>query len=662
MHLPRQRIWGWKLGMAMCLLCESAALHGQSDSEAGSRWLTLQQWSAFTEMDVEAERDSQTIGNSRFTSEQLYLAPTLGLKVDGSIYHPNLFQFDLSGQGGYIQQTLTTSQSGQTSSTTDTSYLQNYAVSATFLRNQPYAATFTATKIHSFEELDIFNQLVVDTQTYGGRVGYSEGPVPFSLSLQHTDENESGLLYNNVFTQDNLAFQASNDRKDAGSTQFSYNAGQYTEQASSYSEQETYQYGTLTDLEKWGADDRFKLSSLAFYDQEINTNNPSQNVVVQENLTAQHTPDLKSFYNYNFNDDSQGTSEAMTQFLEAGLQHQLYQSLSSEVDLQGTLEDATAPGSTSTDTIYGIHNSETYIKRLGDWGRLTLGSSVLYDLEEENNSGGVTPVTGEHVTVNDSTYAYLSQPLVISIQQVTDTTGSHVYIEGIDYTTITSGFLTGIRRVISSPNLTNSAVVLVNYTVESQPSGSINTLNDQFQVRLDLFNGLLGLYSGLNSIKNYTKQDFVLDNEVDMLSGVDASWHWLKAGGSYETRDSNLITYNTLSLYQTATFQPAERSTISINGTEQWSTYPVEHLQSTDYVATTKASQELTRDLNVSAELGIRNDEGGFLNQTLFAARADIHYKIGKIFLSLDYQFNEQSSPGQVLERNFFSFKLKRDF
>jgi hypothetical protein len=663
MHPPLHRIPGWKLATVLCLLCRATALHGQSDSGEGTRWLTLKNWSAFTEMDVEAETDSETTGNSRFTSDRLYLAPTLGLKVDGSIYHPNLLQFDLSGQGGYLTQTLNTRTStGQTSSTTDTSYLQNYAFNAVFLRNQPYVATFTATKTHTLEELDIFNQLIVDAQTYGGRVGYSAGPVPVSLSLQHTDENQSGLFYNNAFTQDNLEFKASNERDGAGSTFFTYNAGQYDQQASSYSEQETYQYGTLTDLEKWGRDNRFTLNSSVFFDQENNTNSPSQNVIVQENLTVKHTPALDSFYTYNFNDDSQGPAVAMTHFMEAGARYQLYESLSSEVDLHGTLADDTAPGSSSTDTIYGIHNSENYTKHLGDWGRLTLGNSAEYDLEDENNSGGVTPVLGEHVTVNDSTYAYLSQPLVISIQQVTDTTGSHIYIEGLDYTTINSGFLTGIRRVLSSPNLTNGAVVLVDYTVQSQPSGSIRTLNDQFQVRLDLFNGLLGIYSGLGWIKNYSSQDFVLDNEFDTLSGVDVTWYWLRTGGSYETHDSNLIEYNTLSLYQTALFRPAENSTISLDTREQWSTYPVEHLQSTDYIATTRFSQRLTPDLSFSAEAGIRNDQGGFLNQTLFAARTDIHYKIGKIYLSLDYQFNDQASPGQALVRNFVSFRLKRSF
>jgi hypothetical protein len=117
-----------------------------------------------------------------------------------------------------------------------------------------------------------------------------------------------------------------------------------------------------------------------------------------------------------------------------------------------------------------------------------------------------------------------------------------------------------------------------------------------------------------------------------------------------------------MSLYQTATFQLAEHSTFSINGNEQWSTYPAENLRSTDYVGTTRFSQQLTRDLNFTAELGIRNDQGGFLNQTLLAARADIHYKIGKLFLSLDYQFNDQSATGETLVRNFVSFKAKRTF
>ncbi len=663
-------IYRWALGKwltALCLLALAQAARGQSGlfqpgGPSTPQWLSFQRWSAYAEIDVESEHESETAApNSHFTSDRLYLAPTLGLDLNGSIYHPNFLDFTISGQGGYVQETLSATTSGAKLAATDTSFLQDYSVELTFLRNQPYTATFTTTKAHTLEELDIFNQLVVDTQTYGGHMGYAEGPIPFSVSVQHTDETESGLLFNNSFIQDYIQLKASSERG-SGSTYFSYNIGQYDQMVSTYSEKELFQYGSLNDLEKWGPDNRFTLTSSLFFDQEDDTNNPSQNLILQETLKIHLTPHLDNFYTYNFNDDTEGPADTTVHFLDAGLSDKLFESLQSEIDLHGALDNGSSPGSSSSETVYGIGNGESYVKRLGGWGRLTLGNTSRYDIQNEVNSGGITPVLGEHLTISDSKFAYLSQPLVISIQQVSDTTGSKIYIEGIDYTTVTSGYLTGIRRLISSPSLTNGTTVVVNYTVQSQPSGSFDTFSDQFQFRLDLFNGLVGVYSGVGWIENYTRQDFLLDNEFTTLSGVDVTWNWLRAGGSYETRASTLIDYNTTSFYQTATFVVGHESTLTINGSEQWSTYPSQNLRSADYVGNIRLSQQLSRNLAATAEIGVRNDQGGFLNQTLFAARADIHYNFGKLLLSLDYEFNQDESPGELLLRNFVAFKAKRIF
>lgn len=648
----------WTVVAAVFLLARAIRVAAQEEP----RWLTLKSPTAFAETDVETETITESVGNTHYDSDLLYLAPTLGLNLSGSIYHPNLLQFDLKGQGGYIQQDISAHGTGENASTHQTSFLQNYDVNLIFLASKPYAGGFSAARTHTFEELDMFNQAIVDTQSYGGHVGYAAGPVPFSIALKHLDQDETGMQYNSTYKQDDLSANASNNRKN-GTTTLSWDIGQYYQETAGFSQNESYQYGTLLDTEKFGRDNH--LDSSLTYNQDASESgqeDSTRNLMLQEDLTFRHSEAWQSFYNYNFNDAYSEPTETDSQYGVIGLRNQLFQSLASEWDVHGSLQDSTAPDASASANMYGVANSETYNKRLGDWGRLTIGNSVRYDITQENNSGVTTSVLNEQHVLKDGTPTFLSQPLVVAVAQVTDPTGAHLYLQGIDYTYFKVGPLTEIERVPTSLSLTNGSTVLVNYTVQSQPSGSYSTFSDQCQIRLDLFNGLIGVYSEIGTVDNHSAEDFVLENTFNTLSGVDVTWRWLQAGGSYETQEGNLIAYNALSTYQSATFRPSTTAAISINGRERWSRYPQENLAVNDYTLTTRFSDQLGSRLQLSVEAGVWNEQGGPLAQTLLTAGAHLRYNIGKLSLSLAYQFNQQTTISGANLRNFASLTLRRDF
>ncbi len=645
----------------MLALLFSSLLTRRLMAQDGTHWLNLRPITAFTEMDVEWEKDTETVGSMKINSDRLYLAPTLGLGLSGSIYHPNLLQFDIKGQGGYIEQDLSSQYGSARQSSTQDSYLQNYDVNLSLLRNQPYAANFTATKTHTIQELDAFNQVMVDSQSYGCQLGYKAGPIPFSLSLKHLDETETGLAYNNAFAQDSLDFNAANERA-RGSTTFSYELGQYTQTTTDIAQKQTYQYGTLQDVEKFWKDDRGRLTSMVYFNQEDESGNEADNVTVQENLALWHSPSWNSFYNYNYNDSYVDPADTTTHLATIGLRNQLYESLSSAMDVHGTLENESAPGNSAAETTYGIGNSETYSKRLGNWGHLTLGNTARFDWTHDNNSGAVNTVFNEQHALTDGTPTFLTQPRVLAVTKVTDPTGVHVYLNGIDYALVRAGSGMQIERVPTSLNLTNNSSVLVNYTVQAEPSGSYTTFSDQVQLRLDLFNGLADVYSGLGWVENQAPADFVLENSFSTLSGFDFNWRWLRAGGTYETQNASLISYITRGLYQTATFRPDNSSTFSINAREQWMEYFQPQQSIADYTFTARYSERFNRHLDGTVEAGVLNQAGGPQAETLFTAGAHIKYFVGKLSFSLAYQFNQQNTLNGAAERNLFSFTARRDF
>src|SRR6185369_12337411 len=97
-----------------------------------------------------------------------FAGPLFGLGVDGSIYHPNLFRYDLSGDFtvGWAEETTTTSQ-GTSLRRSDFDYFGNFSGNATVFANKPFAANLYATSSHAFRDYDFFNRVEVDSLRYG---------------------------------------------------------------------------------------------------------------------------------------------------------------------------------------------------------------------------------------------------------------------------------------------------------------------------------------------------------------------------------------------------------------------------------------------------------------------------------------------------------------
>jgi hypothetical protein len=71
---------------------------------------------------------------------------------------------------------------------------------------------------------------------------------------------------------------------------------------------------------------------------------PSDSVNAMLDLSMQHTVHLRSFYDYSFARYTSEGAESVNQLARAGLQHQLYDSLSTTIDVHGALADNTSPG------------------------------------------------------------------------------------------------------------------------------------------------------------------------------------------------------------------------------------------------------------------------------------------------------------------------------
>lgn len=643
-------------------------------ADPGFRWMSLRMTEANVGVEVEGEREQRSVAKSSQNSnrETFYVVPTVGFGLQGSVYHPNFFQFDLNAQNGVGWQETSLDVPGG-GSRSDLLYLLRYQFNASLLKEKPYTANFFADKEHTTRDYDFFTRATVDQESYGTRVGYTDGPVPFSLLFRHVKEDVSGQARPSSLTENVLAFTAFHESSSGNRTDLAYTFDDYTrDETGSYTQTGVQNSISLIDHKTLGQKDWVKLNSTLLYNQLDSTTTPwnqrgaiprlSEYFTDHEYLNLRHTDALQSDYNYSYNLQNLGAVKSDGHSASAALHHQLYESLNSTFDVHSQVFSSSGAGSSLDTTRYGIGLNENYTKRMGDWGRLTLGYGGLLDQEQRTTLGQTLFVVGESHALKDGVITFLNQPRVkITSIQVWDASGSVSYSELLDYLILPHGERTEIKRLVGG-QIADGATVRVDYTVDSQPSDSYTTVAHQIQVRLDFFDGLLGLYAHLNQQENYGGKSLVLENINDQVAGLDVTWRWVRAGAEYEVYDSNLSPYRSARLFQNFSFQPSPETTLSLDMGQTWITFTKANRDLTTYHAIARVRMQLTPALALNTEGGMRFQKGEGYDQQLATARANLEFKYGKLAVQAGYEYEDEAFLGELRLRHFFFLRAKRSF
>jgi hypothetical protein len=632
-------------------------------------WFRLRVTEIFLGMEVEGESEKSTLstGTSPFKRDYLYIAPTLGLGLRGSVFHPNLLQFDLKAEDGISWQEQSLSEAAGASlagTETKTRFLQRYHGELYVLKGKPYSASLYADRDHNFRQYDFFNRATVDSQRYGGRAGYATGPVPFSLTASHLEEDISSYTRPSILDETTLSLDMRNERQRDVKTTLSYNFDQYNRQELGVPLQKgAYHTVNVFDTEKFGKSDRVRLNSSLFFNQLHSTAVASRNLSIQEQASVEHSQQLQSDYQYGFDNHASGTTDGLGHNAQAALRHQLYQSLTSTLDLHGNMLDSTSPDSSLSTRRYGVGLNESYVKKLGSWGRLSLGYNGRYDKEQRETTGQTIFIIGETHTLTDGIITYLNQPRIeVSSIRVADSNSNKDYQPLLDYVVIEHGELTEIRRASGSSQIPNGGGVLVDYRVQVQPSDKFTTLANQIYFRLNLFKEMLGLYGRLNLVNNRGGETLVLQNISDKVLGADFSWRWARAGAEYEIYDSNLAPFKSKRLFQSLSFQPGRNSSLSFNLDQNWTTFAEAGIRRASYSFITRYRTQFTPRLSWEAESGLRLDRGAGFDQTQLVGRTGLEYSRGKVAMKLGYDFQDQNYLGETRQRHFFFLRARRTF
>jgi len=571
------------------------------------------------------------------THSRLFVGPTAGLSLEGSIYHPYLFHFQANGEGayGWAQDRLQTSQG--TVERNEWSYLGRFQGSADILGNKPYHGNIFGGVDHTFRDYDFFSRVTVDQSRYGALLSYDLNPFSFSAAYTHRDEETSGLTTSSHTHDDTINLNAGHHRSQ-GATVLNYSYNQFNRVDQDRGNEGHNQSISLGDTEQFGQRKQFRLQSNASYTQRETADESDEEILTGATLEADHRENLSSYYDGGYDRFKFGSFESDNYRAHAELRHQLYASLTSSLIAQATDSEGHSENGSTSQSRYGGGFSENYTKRLGEEHHLRINNSLLVEqVDQHASQQALTVVKNEVQTFDASGRFVLHQPNVVeSSIVVLDTARIITFTLGIDYDVVQNGNLTFIERRSGS---TMPQTVAVDYSAAPSASGTYQALYENFFIRFDLWRNFWGIYARLNFALNNADRSLFAQNIRDYVFGTDLNWRWAALGAEYEIYDSDQSKYEAAHLLQTLTFRLDEASSLGLNARESWTDYTDAHRKEQDYRFTGRYHRAFTRHLGLDVDGGIDLRRGREVEQDLATFRANLDYKVGKLSFRAGYNY-----------------------
>ncbi len=616
---------------------------------------------------TEGNYEQTTFKNSgtSVTQNRIFAGPELDLTLKGSVYHPNLFSYQVSSEGAAGWSSEKTSSPNGSFTRNEFDYLGRFQANAQIFADKPLHVDLFDTYSHTFRDYDFFNRATADTWNTGGSLTYHTDPFFVSASYLHRDETVSGANIDSVLSEDVFGLAMRNDRAQ-GASALNYTFDQYNRTDSGMNFLGSNNSLSASDSERFGEREQYRTTTtLAYTHHEDDTVTPlgSDQISAATGLQVEHRENLHSSFDINYDYYHEGDYSSADYRGQAQVSHKLYESLTSALLAEASDSEGSSGASTGQTLRYGAGLTESYSKDLGNSHHLQINNSFLLEHVHQQT---LNIVEDERHSFSDTLGApinsfFLNQPNIIQATIViTDAERMRTFTESLDYIVIENGERTLIQRVAGS---TMPDAVLVNYRAEPTPGGDYDDFTDYFEVRFDLYDNLWGIYGRFGASLNNAPKDMLIQNLKTYTFGTDVNWRWLHAGAEYNIYDSDLSRYNSTRLYQSLVFTPDPLSTLSFNFSETWNDYIDSHRKDQDYRFITRYHYNWTSHLALDLEGGVDYRIGDGEDQTLATIRPGLEYTIGKTSIKAGYDYEYSLFlNNQQRQTHLFYARLKRSF
>ncbi len=555
---------------ALAGLVACAVLVFDGAAEARRRQLP---WAHLVEYHGEAAVELGSDTESRKTSDQpeieqeeLLVQEELSVGGSGWIYHPALLDLD-ADFGVLFNQDFASNKAGRETKT----YLDqfDYDLRLGILPYKPYPMSVYVSQLRTQVDSPFTPRREVDTFRYGAGLALPqlaafdlELPTRMNYRHQETETNSFAGVGKTLRERDEAEFVMDNETERTRN-RLRYNWRSLTsESRGGDTSSSRHDVRLFQDMEL----DKGSLSSQFFLVGSEGTFD-TLSLSLNENLNLQHPGSLNSSYGYGLSFQETEDNEQLVHSGRVGVSHQLYESLSSSANLNGTYSDADI----GTMWTGGAGGHLGYKKKI-PYGSFGLRFSPDYLYTKEDVEAGTASTVNEQHDINLTTNIVLENPLIVnSTVEVFDPNTGDRFTEGVDYDLIVSGDRTAIQVVPGSdldplvPPLTS--VMAVNYDYGLQPELTFSTLTLVSGFSLDLWDHVSGDLSYAKTdqklIEGNSSQTR-LDDSRRLLGRVDVTFQHSRSRFEYERYRSSINPRERYSVSQNFSFRPGTRTALGI--------------------------------------------------------------------------------------------------
>jgi len=485
------------------------------------------------------------VGAGTIKSDETIFEESVRLDTEGFVYHPNFMEFALGGLFGLLQQDNREAFDDRIRQFSDDGDFVEFDFDGYFFKKKPYPGQVFARRHRRLTPRPFQASLETTTTTYGLNWQYVHPKYPTSLQYNFTNVDLNSL---------DPEEQDGRQRDELLRFETGYKFSEHSELSLDYERRQveqkpfTLDYDsdevTLTHDHRFGDGHRQRLESeLNYFDQRGTFD--IRRARWREILRLEHSETLRSWYRWELLDRKQGTLagvvpiEERSYYLSGTVEHQLYQSLTSEFFAFGQTQDFESGLEIDR---WGVQASFDYRKN-NRWGQLVADYRVRYQEESRTGAEQAVEIVDEARTFADPEPIVLTQTNVnLSSLTITDEARTTLYRSGDDYRVRTFPNRIEIERVPTG-RIADGQTVLLDYQYTLGSDFDLDTLLQTFSVRQNFTMGLSPYYR-----LRWQRQDIVPEDAVGAVA-EDITGHLIGAefrrGGfrvfsEYEDHDSTI--------------------------------------------------------------------------------------------------------------------------
>lgn len=612
--------------------------------------------------EVEGSRDRTQLPDEPANRDNIRdWTPSLGLGMDGSVYHPELLLFSLDAELGSTEGTRT-QDDGMGDRQRDRRHfdVQRFNGSATILRSKPYSLTLFGRKERDRRSYDELNRFDVDTEYYGVSTRHQGRAFDWDAQLSHKDERTSDTDRPTTDLEDNLTINGYLRRPGGSATTIRYERREFTREEDGDIPQDGVQQTVYAQDEAFTSADRESrlLSSVHLTDLDDSDMN-SRTLTLREDGRRRVRPDLwnGAVYQYDRREAGEATSDQHSGELYA--EHQLYDSLHTRLDVQAERDRSQAPDSRETALRYGPGLGAYYTKKLRAFGNLAVDADYRLDILDRTSSGDAQVVVDENIVLQDGAPAFLSRPGVEpGGVRVTDADGGRRYVEDVDYRVVTRGSYAEIQRVFGGA-IPNGSSVLVDYTTDGATDDHLYRVERRVGVELDLWERLLFLYAHERAAVSVGDDSLIYQDYHETVAGLKSRLSWIEMGLEFADYSADALSYDGMSCF-TDLFWDGDSLSLKLHAGRSDITYRdhAGRLDTRTYTATCDWHPLPSLSLQVFAGDYHEDSESG--QRDVVSAEGRLNYIISRLTLEGTYRYENEDAQREQHERHYYLVKVKR--